>query len=202
MSIENFYLFLTVTIAGIITALAIGLKGVIAEIMETWRSRIAKRRYSLGFKAISDFHDILEKLKPMPNVDRVLVFSGKNCGGMPEAGKPYTVNCFYGWPQDATSRYSFSIQIDKTYCDMLEKVVQKGKSIQNTSTMPEDSILREYYETEGVFQTVLFYLNINRSNNELVFASVGSYHRDYTNNEMAQLDLVFMQLRELMGELG
>ena len=189
-------------LAGLIAIFFTGARNVITAKMDRWRDQIMREKHALGLKDIAEFQSILDQMKPLANVDRVLLFTGKNGGGLPKAGKPYTVNCFFGWSMDPLKHpdqtYKFGLQVDACYIDMLVEVLLKGRSVQTTATMDKAAALREMYEGESVVQALLFLLQLDMNSNELTYMSVASYRRPFTPIEYQQINLMVLRMRYLM----
>jgi hypothetical protein len=189
--------------AALATTFFTGAKGILEAWMEKMRRRVKRVKYADGIQRVAKFHALLENLKQMPFVDRVLVFVGRNCGGLPDPSKPYTVSCFYGWSQIAGKHpelaYNFPLRVDAQYMAMLSEVISKGKSTQTVSGMP-DSQLKTYYQQEGVVQAVIHFLRL--SDNDFLFLSTGSYQGEFTPGQMVQIELMVERVRSVMDQDG
>lgn len=187
--------------AALVTTFFTGAKGILSAWMEKIRRKINRVEYTDGILRVARFHTLLENLKMMPFVDRVLVFVGLNCGGIPDPAKPYTVSCFYGWSQvpgkHPEQAYNFPLRVDAAYMEMLAEVIAKGKSIQTTASMPDNAQLKKYYEEEGVTQAVLHFLRL--SDNDFLYLSTGTYGPAFTPGQMSQIELMVERVRSVMG---
>lgn len=166
----------------------------------------ARQRHYEAFVQFAKFHQQLERIKAVPNVERVLLFVGKDDGGLPDLTKPYTVICRYGWAQDGRPNpeesYSFNLVVDKTYCLMLAEMIRDGRVVQTTAAMPADSMLRKYYVIEKVVQAVIYLLNVDAEANEIMFVSFASYAREFAPDELAYIDVRVDRMRAIVSRSG
>ena len=201
MDWSAFLLLILGAIGGIIAALAAGLKNVIIAWMERW-VRTVRQGMAIRLSVIGDYIESIEDIKKIGNVDRVIVFSGKNGGGLPTPGKPFVIRAQTGWSRkagaDPMRRYNFDIPIDSFYSRMLETLVKDGQYELNTATIPQDARLRTYYLAEGVTHSIMYFLRI--IDNELIYMSVASYDRPFSNDERIEVDLAVERVRSVMRE--
>lgn len=191
------------SLAALGTALLAGFKDVIAAFFKKWAHSVerGKRNYADGVKRIADFHECLERIGRLEFVDRVLIFTGTNCGGVPDPKKPYIVRCFYGWASDPAKHpeenYNFDLKVDAHYMQMVCAMIEKGIVEVHTGTMPPDSQLRGYYSTEGVHSSRLYRLHLDET--ALIYASVASYTREFTQSERDRINLEIDRIRDVLG---
>lgn len=189
-------------LAALGTALLAGFKDVITAFFKKWATSVEKgrRNYSDGVKRIADFHECLERIGRLEFVDRVLIFNGTNCGGVPDPKKPYIVRCFYGWSADPTKHpeesYNFNLKVDAQCMHMVCEIIAKGVVEVHTETMPADSQLRGYYATEGVHSSRLYRLHLDET--ALIYASVASYKREFTVAESARVNHEIDRIRDVL----
>jgi len=200
----------------IVTALGVGLvavitlffnelKVVVADWFAALRKRLKRESYAARITAIAKFMTAIEALREVPQVDRVIVYRGHNCGGMPTPGKPFFVRAFYGWSKDKNKdpmdRYDFEISVDLHYMKVLEEVLitdKGGLSKQKVSEMPEGSRLRMFYENEGVVESRLYFLAVVEE--ELLYCSVASYKEPFSAGCANEIDLRIEQLRSALDD--
>lgn len=199
----------------VVTALAVALKRYIEKRADVAIKRmdglsadgkpLARRKQYEAFVRFAKFHQQLERVKGMDNVQRMLLFVGSDDGGLPDATKPYKVICRYGWAQDERlnpeESYNFNLVVDRGYCMMLAEMVKDGRTIQTTAEM-QAAMLKKYYEIEGVVQSVIYLLNIDVANNEIMFASFASYVRPFTPDELNFLDVRVDRMRAILSHEG
>lgn len=89
---------------------------------------------------------------------------------------------------NAIARYR-NVQIDDEYKKMLKEAERNGLVHIKTSQMPEDSILRDFYELEGITHSKVRFLArkpIDSDNDFLVYSSLSTYEKkDFTKSELA-----------------
>lgn len=179
---------------------------VAARRMERREEEDSRQKHYEAFVRFAKFHQQLERVKAVANVERVLLFIGKDDGGLPDLTKPYTVICRYGWAQDERANpeesYSFNLVVDKTYCLMLAEMIRDGRVIQTTATMPPEAMLRKYYQIEKVVQAVIYLLNIDSAASEIMFVSFASYTREFTPEELAFIDVRVDRMRAIVSKAG
>jgi len=70
-------------------------------------SERGKQDYAIGTRRIASVYASIEQMGKLEGVDRIVVFTGTNCGGVPDPKKPYTVKPLYRWStgtNDGTGR--------------------------------------------------------------------------------------------------
>lgn len=191
-------------IAGVMITAMTGAKDVIRALCARWVERIQVSRMSAGLEGMAKYFAIVNGLSKLDFVDRVLLLVGHNGGGLPRAGEEYTVRSFYGYcsrrptDKDAVSLYEQPLTVDQYYVEMLQTMLGPTRKVVNTTaSMPLDAQLRSYYDSEGVVQTVIYFLKV--ANNNLYYLSVGSYSRPFTGVELVQIELAVQQLRSRSG---
>lgn len=151
---------------------------------------------------LSEFNVLLNESRKLPNVGRVLVFVGHNCGGLPEAGKPYTVRSHTGWSiNDADAAkyttFAFDFEVDEPYRQILSDANRTGVVSLVTKAMPA-GMLRTIYETEGVVHALLYSLRLDSKRNKFAYATVASYAAEFSQSERALIDLFVYRMRSLL----
>lgn len=187
----------------IIGAIVIGFRKVFVVVVDQFIKRIRQKNYLRGLRETADFLSSLEELDRLVMVERYGLFEGKDSGGLPQAGKPYTVRCLKGKtsvrgkvsPQE---KYSFDIQIDTAYINLLTKIVEEGVIRIKTSEM-EPGLLKDLHESEGVSDTLIFFLGI--VDYRLLFLGVSRYaDREFGKTDQIGINLVVSKLRAKLGE--
>lgn len=194
-------------LAAVVGAIGVSVKKIIAKRTEIYLrnldrgDRLVRQRTSRAFVRLAKFYYQMDLIKQMPNVERVLLFFGKDDGGLPNPTKRYTVICRHGWAQDGRRNpegdYNFELLVDKEYCQMLAEMIRNGRILRTTKEMPVCQ-LRRYYEAEKVVQSALYYLHIDAEVNELMFISVASFVREFTEEELNYLDIKVDRMRSLL----
>lgn len=193
----------TLTLGTIVTLVTV-FKGV----LQAWGNRLIRRiemtekKYVSGFDQVASFDAIFLRLRDLKFVDRVMLLRGDNCGGIPSAGKPYKVRSTFGsssilglHPEDM---YKTPFAVDPPYIAMLCEMLTAGMVVMTRETMPKGSVLRDFYDEEGVFQSLVFYLQIDKEDSSLRFFSVANYTRAFTSSETSQIRLLANRIRAVM----
>lgn len=186
--------------AGVAAAAGTGVKGIVAAWFKRRERAMLKEGYAQGLKNLAEFSGILERLRRVQSVDRVLVFVGQNGGGLPVPGKPYTVRSYFGWSTrpgvESLGNYNFDLLVDRAYMTMLLKMIEEGSVVNTTETMSDGAILRTFYRDEGVKQSLLYFLNCDES--QLVYLSVASYAGEFTADQKVLIEMEVQRLRAVM----
>lgn len=194
-------------VLSLIAAWGAGAKEFIASWWVRKKREIGGKRHSDMIVRNWQSLELCEEMVKYSSVDRLLLFTGTNCGGKPRPGAPYTVRCSKGWNKDpskhAEAAYELPLKVDSFYMAMIVEIIEKGIAIQTQATMPENSQLLKYYELEGVLQTRLYKLRLDE--NELIFISVGKYANPnavvppvgFTKSEVTNIELAIDKLRYL-----
>lgn len=183
----------------VLAAFREGIKKVIDAWFNSAADRIARRRYAHGLDSLAQALIVMDGFRHIPNVQRILCFSGRNSGGLPEAGKPYWVRAYYGWSSHGDNvfdKYNFDIAVDNHYVETLAKVVKDGRYVLTTEKEPDGSLLKNLYLSDKVVQSRMYYLKIK--DNNLYYFSVASYEREFTMDEIIQIDLITQRLRSVL----
>lgn len=191
-------------LAVLITTILAGLKGAINAYFTKWTRSIEreKRTYAQGVQKIADFHKFLEHIGKFAFVDRLLVFTGTNCGGVPDPKKPYIIKCFYGWASDPKKNpeklYDFNLKVDYHYTKLILDLIQNGVHSVETAKMPDESQLKTYYSTEGVHSSLFYRLHI--SSTELIYVSIANYTKGFDELEKRSIDLTIDRIRSVLND--
>ena len=189
--------------ATLIATLGTGVRQLLLAWFDRRAKAMARVKFTGGVQQVAEFHRVLELFRDLKFVDRMLVFRGSNCGGIPDPKRPYTVRCFYGWSKDPAKHpedsYDFDLRVDRHYMEMVADVITNGKSFQAVERMPVDARLRGYYEAEGVKFSALYFLSLDDSDNALMYISVASYTVEFTPVQLAQLDFVIDRARAALS---
>jgi hypothetical protein len=199
--------------AGILTGAAAvgaaflaGLKKVIQAKMERWEQdiragqRAGKMKHLVSVEAMAGLFDAAETLiRNEDCVDRVLLMTGANGGGVPTPDKPYNVGALFGRStdghKDPAKLYAGPLRVDAHYMKMISHVIRKQVVALVREQMP-DCMLRGYYEAEGVVASRIYFLSLTPE--RLAFCSIASYKRQFTPGEIARIDAAVRRLRGLI----
>lgn len=197
----DWLLIVATSAASVVAVVAVGMKGVIAAWFDRRTLRIRRAAYADGFQREIKYRRLMAQLKDTPAVQRVLVFAGRNGGGIPKPGEPYVVTAEDGWSEvpgkHPLETYANDLLVDDDYIHMLETMVREGKVVNVTDEMPRTSALRSYYVDEGVKCSALYFIDIKESDNRLRYLSVASYAGPFTDTDVVQIERCVHQLRAL-----
>jgi hypothetical protein len=102
------------------------------------------------------WHEIETRVKEVikdSTVQRCLVIKLTNGGGEPLPGRQYYATAMIGEVEDQHKRRPVSynaIQVDSDYLSMVFETRKKGRVFLMTDTMPAGSMLKSFYQEEGV----------------------------------------------------
>ena len=198
---QTVLLALGVGLAGVATTFFTGLRGVIEVWFKGIKKQVSRQDYAESLKPLFEFYRCFESIRSISHVGRIILWSGKNCGGLPCPGKPYTVKAVDGWSvqgEDAWKKYDFDLSIDQHYVGMLQEILTNNVSIQHADKMPSDSKLKRLYEDEGVKSSRIYYLGII-GDVELLYISIASYSPDeFSISDITKIDFAVDKLRSLL----
>lgn len=204
MNLDNFLFALLGAFAMLVAAIAAGAKEYIAAFFRKLAKNVEKekRTYAHGVQRIADFHKFLEHIGRFDFVDRLLVFTGTNCGGVPDPKKPYVVKCFYGWSslpgKNPERLYDFPLKVDYHYVKLILEMLEKGCVTIEISKLPDDCQLKTYYTAEGVHTSIMYQLHISET--ELIYISIANYTKGFDSLEEGQIDLSIDRIRSILSE--
>lgn len=190
-------------IATILLAITPQIRGVLNAYLMRFQKKFERSSmgiaYRNGIERLAEFHAVLEQIRELDYVDRVLVLVGKNGGGTPQPGKSYTVEALHGWsskpdhhPEKA---YNYQMRVDSYYMDMIVKMIKEGYVVNKTSEMPPKALLTSLYKEEGVFESMAF--SVQLTDNELIFLSVANYKQSFTELQVAKLTMYLARMRSI-----
>jgi hypothetical protein len=96
--------------------------------------------------------------------------------------------------------YKGPLKVDAFYMNMVADIVSHEMLTLTTSGLPEKSILKSYYEKEGVVQSLIYFLGIDEHQQELKYCTIASYRRPFTDAEVAMIGSLIERIRGLMGQ--
>lgn len=201
-----FGLILAALAGSVVTAFA-GLNKVIAA----WWARMArtvekgKINHAAGARRIAAVYQSIEQMGTLEGVDRIIVFTGTNCGGVPDPKKPYTVRPLYRWSTGTNNGlgrapddiYKEDLRVDAHYMKVVVDLIERKWCNLKTSDLPADAMMKRYLTKEAVFQSRLFQLHLDEV--QLTWLSVASYNRDFTDSELDDINIVVDRIRTIMS---
>lgn len=150
----------------------------------------------------TDFHQLakdMDTIRCLVRAERVVIFSGHNCGGLPEIHKPFFVSSLH-WSVDADFLAQFpaegyqDIPVDDPYVTLLMDLSIQGQVHADPERMAENSIIARFYRNEGVRDSYWFYLAA--VDNQLSFISIASYTRRFTPGEVTDMEIAVNRMRK------
>jgi len=189
----------SVGLAAILTVLLSGVKDLLSEWFTRCVKRLRHKTYVQKIEKVATFLETLQRSRDVTKVDRYLVYHGRNCGGLPCPGKPYTVAAIHGWARDGSDplqRYGFDQQVDLHYVKMLGDMMACGHSEQVTERMPEGAKLKQYFIDEGTKHARLFYLGL--VDKELIYVCFASYGETFGVADLIKLTVITDRMRSLL----
>jgi hypothetical protein len=139
--------------------------------------------------------------------ERVILFSGHNCGGIPSPTKPYYVTAMQWHAESKKSTDVIEdyrrIRVDPAYIKMLYTITcafdadepnEDGWTFRRTdrailleTEKMHPCQLKTYYEHEGVVQSMVVFLS--NSDYNIYFLSIARYSGKFTEHELASIML-------------
>lgn len=133
--------------------------------------------------------------------DRIILFSGQNCGGIPAAGKPYSttaIDCVGNFSNKYVIRQYQGLAVDGEYVEMVMRSMMAQDKLVNISTklMPRCQ-LKELYEYEGIEHTLMIYLGVK--DRKLLYITVSTGNPlGFTKRQRTAIKILIHTLRRLV----
>jgi hypothetical protein len=148
-----------------------------------------QRQQIAGMRAMAYCYELMDDMVDKEDgcCDRVVVFNGHNGGMLPDPGRPYYVSAIHssfgeGRSHDKRPEALYrKILVDTYYVNMLLECYEKKWVLLDTLKMP-DSLLRDFYLSEGVTQSLVFFLKT--SGHSFVFGSTSTVGRSFSESEL------------------
>lgn len=174
----------------------VGAMGLLTYFLKSgmWKE-IKLRRRSLDFvKGMESLQRIYACMARVQHdyASRVLIFSGHDAGGLPRVGSGFWVSALH-WvehPRNAVTNFEdyANISVDLQYITMLLAANSEGTVFLKVSEMP-DSLLKTYYQAEGVSESLIVFLGIREKN--MFYMSIARYTDDppFSTMDIARIKL-------------
>jgi hypothetical protein len=169
-------------------------------------SKNLRRRMQQGLEEQWEVFNALGRITDLPFVDRLMMFEGKNDGGYPRAGRRYSVRSLTGLSKrDGTGpmwKYHEPFPVDLQYIEMLLAICNEdghGWVRLSTPLLPADSMLRSFYEREGVCGSGVFYVCVQEEEKRMIYISVANYTRELTDSEMREIVPLIGGVKKTLG---
>ena len=135
-------------------------------------------------------YSTIEDVVRLTSADRAILFAGHNSGGIPRPSSPFWATALYWHGKDADKSESLfsdykNLPADAEYIKMLLDCERSGHVLINVHTM-SDSMLRRYYESEGVQHCAVFFIGIVE--NKFLYLSIAKYNDvPFSNIEITRM---------------
>lgn len=194
----------TAVLSVVVTLTAV-FSSVLQELGKLLISKIRRKAkdFSNGLESLAKFHAVFEQIREKKYVDSVLLFEGKNGGGVPKAGSVFTTRAIFGWATDPDAHpervYDTQFKIDSHYITLLCEVLERGSVFINYEDLPKGSMLRAFYASEGVKYAQMYFIQLDDPNNSLIYASIASYTQPFDENQTNEIMLLIQRIRSLVA---
>ena len=179
-----------------ILAAAVSLAGavlaVVAAVIKGVRrlhQHIQEKQTEAGLRAL-EVQDVAMDEMRSGSVDRVLLFAGTNCGGLPRAGAPYTASAIAMSaknPDEVPFSDYQNLRVGGFYIGMLRQMMTDGILIVDAALLPDCDIKR-YYHMERVRHSVWIFLCVVER--KLYYLSASTYgDAPISGDEITRLQL-------------
>lgn len=194
-------------IAGTVAVFFSGLQKVVKAMFARREAQISAARRAGRDKHVASVELMVQAFEGIEGlvrmedcVDRVLLMTGTNGGGVPSVNTPYKVACLFARCSDPKKNpgqlYAGPLRVDAAYMRMIRDVIRQGVISLTRTEMAEGDMLRGYYDAEGVHSSRIYFLSLVPE--RLTFCSVASYTRPFTAGEVARIDAAMNRLRGIM----
>lgn len=193
------YLAITAGLATLVTVFFQQISKKVQFKLEQWKIQTRSLHFE-GLTQLKKWYEIIETLKNLDYVDCVLIFTGRNGGGVPEPGRPYYVSARIGFStvkNDVAKMYEGPLPIDSYYMGYLLDMIKNQVFVITIKDMPITANIYKYYQEEGVVQAIWYPLRVEST--ELLYCSIASYKKNFEPHEMAKISMIIEKLRGLMA---
>ena len=159
------------------------------------------KRYRAGFVDQIACYEVFNTML-RDGADRVILWAGKNTGGVPTVGKPYTVTPVQGVTRFDTENIITSyknLPVDLAYIQMLLKSLTAPLTvvINDPETM-ESGILKEFYQAEGITQAILVGLGLDLDDNTYNYISIATHRGKFTPQQITKFRIASNEIWQLI----
>ena len=153
------------------------------------------RKYINGFGKVSEAGKIMQEMTKC-GADRVMLFAGKNGGGIPSVGKPYSVSLIqaagHGVDHSIATDY-VDLPVDMHYVSLLENIGRHGYEELHFDDLPESQI-KHYYHAENVTHSLWVFVGLKDMS--FLFLSISKhFEQPFTEDEKTRLLLKAQSIR-------
>ena len=165
--------------------------------LKEWERTRRDIRTVQGFALYQKLYLALEGIRDA-GVQRVIVFSGHNGGGIPRPGSPFFVSALH-WSIEARDRTTpnkyQNLPIDTGYISMLVDVMDRGELRFHPDDMPCCQ-LKDIYLSEGVEDSFVIYLGTK--DKQLYYLSAATFHGAMTASQLTEIRLQANVIRNIL----
>jgi len=159
----------------------------------------ADRKYINGFGRVGEVGKIMGQMTEL-GADRVMLFAGKNGGGIPSVGKPYSVSLIqaagHGVDHSIATDY-IDLPVDMHYVGLLEDIGRRGYVELHSDDLPACQIAR-YYSAENVTHSLWVFIGLKDMS--FLFLSISKHFEvPFTANEKTRLLLKAQTIKRELG---
>ena len=162
------------------------------------KSKKETSKFLTSLRKMYEIYETVDSIGYETGADRVILFSGHNCGGVPEIYKPYNVSGLYsvGVPREIFESYK-ELDVDPFYVETLLKASEGKPCHIEVDKMP-DCQLKTYYSLEGVVESYIFYIDVVQNN--LIYMRVASKQKGrITKNDQTFSALKVNKIKNLLN---
>lgn len=200
MPLETIAALIT-AVAGLIAALVAGANWITKQVRKGWvayRIRRNDEELRAGMLRHQEVSQTLQVLRDDYGIERLIIFEGHNCGGIPTPGRPFYVTAVHwlteGRNRTAPERFR-DLPIDAYYMNMLVRVMQDGDLRFTTESEPPCQ-LREIYRADGIKDSLILYLgNYGRS---IFYMSAASFTGELSDRQLTEARLQANRIGKLI----
>lgn len=183
------------------------------------RKSIVKRKSVKELRTIQRIYTIMHEMVAETSAERIIVFAGHDSGSSPKAGSPYYVSSIYWKVRHDACRHDVcvdvkeldskthsdiadykEVSVDEHYIEMLLELEDKGTVHYKTEDLPEDSQIRDFYDMEGVTESIITFLGYQKT--DLLYMSAASFANDgFSEDDEVRLKLKSAKIKRELGFL-
>lgn len=175
------------------------------DVLNRLREHNAKVSVVQNFTTLQKINDEMDSIeKDIDNVDRVLLFRGHNCGGLPTLERPYHVSLIGKSVDESVEtmvREYTNIDTDKTYINMLLDLYRRQVIEYTTSQDDTYHQLKKYYVAEDIKHALIIFLKITKTNDFLYMSVSTKGDEAFTERQKAQIDMKVNSIKTLIGTM-
>lgn len=166
-----------------------------------YKAKQRKKNVAAGIAALHDVYSLMEDIRDH-GVDRVILWTGHNGGGIPKPSSPFWVSALH-WSviegrEEEMVNYQ-RVHVDAAYIKMLQDMNQNSSVRYKVEEMA-DCLLKRIYTAEGVRESHIYFISVQ--DQAMFYLSVASYADGVFNeNKITNIDLLVERIKFKMGVL-